>query len=33
MSPAKTLLQLAGADLRPPSLAGATLVIIDAQNE
>jgi nicotinamidase-related amidase len=33
MSPAKTLLQLAGADLRPPSLADATLVIIDAQNE
>jgi len=33
MSPAKTLLELAGADLRPPSLAGATLVIIDAQNE
>src|SRR5262245_23310653 len=33
MSPAKTLLELAGADLRPPPLAGATLVIIDAQNE
>jgi nicotinamidase-related amidase len=33
MSPAKTLLELAGADLRPPPLAAATLVIIDAQNE
>ena len=33
MSAAQTLLQLAGADLRPPPLANATLVIIDAQNE
>jgi len=33
MSAAKTLLQLAGADLRPPPLANATLLIIDAQNE
>jgi nicotinamidase-related amidase len=33
MSAAKTLLQLAGADLRPPPLANSTLVIIDAQNE
>src|SRR5262245_61752209 len=27
MSPAKTLLELAGADLRPPPLAGATLAL------
>ena len=33
MSAAKTLLQLSGADLRPPALAHATLLIIDAQNE
>jgi nicotinamidase-related amidase len=33
MCAAKTLLQLAGADLRPPPLANSTLVIIDAQNE
>ena len=33
MSAAKTLLELSGADLRPPPLAGSTLVIIDAQNE
>jgi nicotinamidase-related amidase len=33
MSAARTLLQLAGADLRPPPLANSTLVIIDAQNE
>jgi nicotinamidase-related amidase len=33
MSTAKTLLQLAGADLRPPPLAASTLIIIDAQNE
>jgi nicotinamidase-related amidase len=33
MSVAKTLLELSGADLRPPPLATATLLIIDAQNE
>ncbi len=33
MSTPKTLLQLAGADLRPPPLAASTLLIIDAQNE
>jgi nicotinamidase-related amidase len=33
MSAAKTLLELSGADLSPPPLAAATLVIIDAQNE
>ncbi|TKT81111.1 cysteine hydrolase family protein [Aquamicrobium sp. LC103] len=30
---AKTLLQLAGADLTPPDLAGTVLVLIDAQRE
>lgn len=30
---AKTLLEMAGADLTPPRLADAVLVIIDAQNE
>jgi len=33
VSNAKTLLELAGANLAPASLADATLVIIDAQNE
>ncbi len=33
MSVAKTLLELSGADLSPPPLAAATLLIIDAQNE
>jgi nicotinamidase-related amidase len=33
MSTPKTLLQLAGADLRPPPLAASTLLVIDAQNE
>lgn len=33
MPEAKTLLQLAGADLEPPSLSDAQLVIIDMQNE
>ena len=33
MSTPKTLLELSGADLRPPPLASSTLVIIDAQNE
>jgi nicotinamidase-related amidase len=33
MSTPKTLLELSGADMRPPPLSGATLVIIDAQNE
>jgi nicotinamidase-related amidase len=33
MSTPKTLLQMAGADGSPASLANATLVIIDAQNE
>jgi nicotinamidase-related amidase len=33
MTTPKTLLELSGADMRPPPLAGATLVIIDAQNE
>ena len=33
MTAAKTLLELSGADLRPPPLATSTLVIIDAQNE
>ncbi|MBB5046881.1 nicotinamidase-related amidase [Rhodopseudomonas rhenobacensis] len=33
MSTAKTLLQLAGADLNPAKLADATLVLIDIQNE
>ena len=33
MSTPKTLLQMAGADLNPSSLANSTLVIIDAQNE
>jgi nicotinamidase-related amidase len=33
MSAPKTLLELSGADMRPPPLSGATLVIIDAQNE
>jgi nicotinamidase-related amidase len=30
---AKTLLEMAGADLTPPKLADAVLVVIDAQNE
>lgn len=30
---AKTLLQMAGADLTPPKLSDAVLIIIDAQNE
>jgi nicotinamidase-related amidase len=30
---AKTLLEMAGADLTPPKLADAVLIIIDAQNE
>jgi nicotinamidase-related amidase len=33
MTTPKTLLELSGADMRPPPLSGATLVIIDAQNE
>lgn len=33
MSSPKTLLEMAGADLRPASLAQSTVVIIDAQNE
>ena len=33
MSSAKTLLQLAGADLNPPRLSDACLVLIDIQNE
>jgi len=33
MSSAKTLLQLAGADLNPPRLGDACLVLIDIQNE
>src|SRR5262249_49576659 len=33
MTHAKTLLQLAGADLNPPALAEANLVLIDIQNE
>lgn len=33
MSTPKTLLEMAGADLRPASLAQSTVVIIDAQNE
>lgn len=33
MSQPKTLMELAGADMRPAPLAGSTLVIIDAQNE
>jgi nicotinamidase-related amidase len=33
MSTPKTLLELSGADTRPPPLSGAALVIIDAQNE
>lgn len=33
MSDPKTLLQLAGADLEPPKLAEASLVVIDMQNE
>ena len=33
MSAPKTLLELSGADMRPAPLAGAALVIIDAQNE
>ncbi len=33
MSGPKTLLELSGADMRPPPLSGAALVIIDAQNE
>ncbi len=33
MSTAKTLLQLAGADLTPPRLGDASLVLIDIQNE
>lgn len=33
MSTPKTLLELSGANLNPPPLAGAALVIIDAQNE
>ena len=30
---AKTLLEMAGADLTPPSLSEAVLIVIDAQNE
>ena len=30
---AKTLLQMAGADLTPPKLGDAVLVVIDAQRE
>lgn len=33
MSSPKTLLEMSGADMRPPPLSGATLVVIDAQNE
>jgi nicotinamidase-related amidase len=33
VSTPKTLLELSGADMRPAPLSGATLVIIDAQNE
>ena len=33
MSDPKTLLQLAGADLQPPQLGDACLVIVDMQNE
>ena len=33
MTTPKTLLELSGADMSPPPLSGATLVIIDAQNE
>ncbi|MBR0690682.1 cysteine hydrolase [Bradyrhizobium manausense] len=33
MTTAKTLLQLAGADLTPPRLSNAALVLIDIQNE
>src|SRR5664279_462171 len=33
MTAAKTLLQLAGADLSPPKLREACLVLIDLQNE
>jgi Isochorismatase family len=33
MTTAKTLLQLAGADLNPPRLGDAALVLIDIQNE
>lgn len=33
MTTAKTLLQLAGADLNPPRLGGTALVLIDIQNE
>jgi nicotinamidase-related amidase len=33
MTTAKTLLQLAGADLNPPRLGNAALVLIDIQNE
>jgi len=33
MTAPKTLLELAGADLRPPRLADAALVLIDLQNE
>lgn len=33
MSTPKTLLELSGADMRPPPLATSALVIIDAQNE
>ena len=33
MSHPQTLLQLAGADLQPPQLGDACLVIIDMQNE
>ena len=33
MTTAKTLLQLAGADLNPPRLGEAALVLIDIQNE
>ena len=30
---ARTLLQMAGADLTPPALGDATLLLIDAQRE
>jgi nicotinamidase-related amidase len=33
MSTPKTLLEMSGADMRPPALTQATLIIIDAQNE
>jgi nicotinamidase-related amidase len=33
MTTPKTLLEMSGADMRPPPLSGAALVIIDAQNE